>query len=146
MANLSKGTDSQLPLFFNVDQRVGEGGTNLTEDVALASYLMRLAARGAENPQAREILLKTVVTTTCTPAFIQSIKALQTTIKASPDGRISPSSANGRYSGGKYLIANLNVNVRRGYPDLWPRIDRITDAPTPASVVALVQRTLLGMG
>lgn len=80
------------------------------------------------------------------PPFIQSIKVLQTAIKASPDGRISPSSPNGRYSGGKYLIANLNVNVRRGYPDLWPRIDRITETPTPATIISLVQRTIFGIG
>ena len=146
MANLTKGTDPRVPLFFNVDQRVGEGCANLAEDVALVSYLMRLAVKSTENPQARQILLATTVTTTCTPALVQSIKALQAAIKTNPDGRVSPSSPSGRYSGGKYLIVNLSVNVRRGYPDLWPRIDRMPDAPTPAAVIALVQRAMLGAG
>ncbi|MFT4178351.1 MAG: hypothetical protein QM612_02655 [Thermomonas sp.] len=146
MANITKGTQSQIPVFFNVDQRVGQGGTNQTEDVALVSYLMRLSAKAAIDQKAKQILQNVVVTTTCTPALIQSIKDLQTALKLTPDGRISPSTPDGRYSTGKYLIASLNVNVRRGYPDLWPRIDRITDVPTPGPVMQLVQRALVGIG
>ena len=145
MANLMKTTDSRLPLVFNVDQRVGQGCPNLPEDVALVSYLMRLAAKGA-GPKTKPIFLNTAVTTTCTPALVQSIKEVQIAHRMEPDGRVSPATANGCYSKGVYLVFHFNGWVRRDYPDLWPRIDRIADAPTPAAVISLVQRAMLGIG
>lgn len=145
MANLTKGTDLALPLFLNIDQRVGEGCPNLPEDVALVSYLMRVSAKGA-GPKTKAIFLNTPVGTTCTPALIQSIRALQAAQGGPQDGRISPSTPNGRYSKDQYMLFVISKWVRKDYPDLWPRIDRIPDVPTPAAVAALVRRVILGSG
>ena len=144
MANLTKGTDPSLPLFFNVDQRVGQAGTNMTEDVALASYLMCLVANapGISGPLWTRAKSRLALTTVCTPAFIQSIKDYQEICNLSQDGRISPSSSSGRHGQGPYLIANINGSIRKHYPDIWPRIDKINTVPTPQQVAALVQRVL----
>lgn len=146
MAQVMTGANVHLPLFFNISNRVGAGCANATEDVVLASYLMRLSGKSSKNPKAREICQNTAVTYSATDDFIKSITDLQCALGIDADGRISPSSSNGMYSGGRsYLIANFNKNVRVGYADLWPRIDRIPDISVPALVTALVHRTVIGL-
>ncbi|GGC17779.1 hypothetical protein GCM10011371_01610 [Novosphingobium marinum] len=145
MADFMKSTNPQVPVIFNVGKAVGQGGVNDAEDVALASYLMRLSAKAAKSPEARKVCAATKVTSTCTPEFVASIKALQNSLKLSPDGRISRSSQSGQYGNGVYLIASFNKLVRDGYPDLWPRIDRIPDVPSPGQITSLVKRGIIGI-
>ncbi|QIL19262.1 hypothetical protein [Thermomonas sp. HDW16] len=82
------------------------------------------------------------MTTSCTPAFIQSIKDFQEICYQSRGGRISPSTANGRHSQGTHLIAGMDGSIRKRYPGIWPRIDRINTVRAPAQVSTFIRRVL----
>ena len=149
MAKAFLSTNGAFPFFFNVSGIVGQGGTNQGEDVALVSFLMRAAAKGSSVPAATAILSATRQTSVCTPALIASIKALQAVIGVSQDGKVSvATNPSGNYTSsmttGAWMICRLSGVVRRGHPDVYPRLDKI--AGCPPEVAALVTRTLVGTG
>lgn len=145
MAKIMFGTAANLPIFFNIEGNVGDRCPNRSDDVALVSYLMRLSGRFAANAEAKRICEATPVTNQCTPELIQSIRNLQAALKVQVDSRISVASPSTNYATGAFLIARFNYLVKTGNKDLWPRIDKIPDAPTPPEVSMLIQAKLVGL-
>lgn len=146
MAELIKSTLGEMPIFFNVSGRVGEGGRNAPEDVALVTYLMRMAVKGSSNPKVKQIFGAVQVTSACSPALVKAIRDVQVETKTVADGYISPAKPGGYYGNSPFFIARLNASVRTGHQDWWPRIDKIPDAPTPPEVFNLIKRALIGIG
>jgi hypothetical protein len=140
--------DSDLPVFYNVDAVVGAApAANNREDVLLVQYLMRAHhTRYVKNQEAR-ILLKTMplhgVADQHTIAGIVKVqesvkKIFPTTIV---DGRASQAKGYS-YGASFYTIAILNEFVQREHYELWPRLDKMPEAPP--GIRDLVFRTLVG--
>ncbi len=145
MAELVKSTTGVMPIFFNISGRVGEGGGgNAPEDVALVTYLMRMAVKGSSNTKVKMIFSAVQVSSSCSPALIKAIRDVQIETQTIVDGHLSPAKPGAYYGNTPYLIARLNASVKIGHPDWWPRIDRIPDAPTPPEVFNLIKRALIG--
>ena len=146
MAELVKSPLSVMPIFFNIGGKVGQGGANAPEDVALVTYMMRIGVKGASNPKVKQIFSNIQVTSSCTPQLIQAIRDIQIETKTVVDGYLSPAKPGAYYGNSPFLIARLNASVKLGNQDWWPRIDRIPEAPTPPEVFSLIKRTLIGTG
>ena len=150
MAKLSTMNGGHLPVFFNIDQNVGERCPNLPEDVALVSFLLRASANAPVlGPKTKAICMNVKITETCTPELIQSIKDYEAAWPGTAiDAHISVVPANTlRYASGgtrthTFILAAINDDVRLGFPRIWPRIDLIQGAPP--KVIQLVKRVLTG--
>jgi hypothetical protein len=130
--------DPKLPLFFNVDESVGNMGVNNPEDVLLVQFMMRTVAemtpaQNAEGASRRERMLLMPVSDYCDEATMDGIRAWQEGRKDTipgtvVDGRVSP--ARGYfYGGGEWTIVDVNVFFRKLFPNVWPRLQDVPNCP-----------------
>lgn len=138
----------QIPLVWNVDNAVGVGGVNSTEDVYLVQYLMHMVAKSPMpmSTSTRDMLLKLNVTGVCDPYTITCIKAAETAWNQNKssyvvDGRISRALPSLKYNGTWYAIVNLNFSYRRCYWANWPVMSLDADDST---ITNLLYREMYG--
>lgn len=126
-----------LPIFFNVDSSVGQGGANSNqEDILLVQLLLKKAA---ERPPATvpasttQRVARVTLSGTSDSATIDGIRAIQERMRErNPgtivDGRVSP--ARGvSYGEADWTIVTLNTHCRRAFPEVWPRLQDFRDCP-----------------
>jgi hypothetical protein len=118
-----------LPCIWNVDNAVGQGGSNSPEDVRLVQYLIKMASKSnaISNPALKAKMAGLMVTGTCDSYTIECIKAMQTQMKTKDpyvvvDGKISRSTPALHYGNSVYVIAKLNATYRATYWANWPCI------------------------
>ena len=140
--------DSDLPVFYNVDAVVGAApATNQPEDVLLVQFLQRLLKERPTNPETRTFFATMPLTGIVDQQTIAGIVKIQTNVKDKGfpgiivDGRASPAKGY-RYGAALYTIVMLNEVVQQEHYDLWPRLDRMPEAPP--RITHLVFRTLVG--
>lgn len=140
--------DSDLPVFYNVEAVVGSApAVNQHEDVLLVQFLLRLLKTAFKKQETRILLATMPLTGIITQQTIAGIVLIQESIKKSGfpatiiDGRASPA-RDYMYGASFYTIAILNEFVQREHYDLWPRLDKMPEAP--AKIRDLVFRILVG--
>jgi hypothetical protein len=139
--------DSDLPVFYNVEAVVGAApATNQHEDVLLVQFLLRLMKKEAKKPESRTLFATMPLTGVVNQQTIAGIVKIQESVKKSipttiVDGRASPAKGY-LYGPSYYTIAIMNEFVQRDYYDLWPRLDKMPEAPV--RIIDLVFRTLVG--
>ena len=128
----------------NVDSHVGPGCSNKVEDVQLVQFGYYCMTRSNYAPfgltPAEMAIIKTVVPWclygSLTDPLTLSIKAHQRARGGTQDGRVSPfTSASGFYGESTWMIISLVVNIIMVYPDLYPRLDKVSNCP-PALAAA----------
>jgi hypothetical protein len=125
-----------IPIYFNVDAPVGQGGVNSNrEDILLVQFLLRKAGDSSPEvpPHRREVMRNVAPTGVCDPETIAGIRAAQEVMRdKNPgtvvDGRVS-SARTYQYGRGIYTIVSLQVTLRRKFPKEWPRLDEFADCP-----------------
>jgi hypothetical protein len=150
MAHLMQSSPrlASLPVIWNVDNTVGEGGVNSTEDVYLVQYMLNMVAKSPKpmNTDTRPKLLALRVDGICDAYTIMCIKAIQTSWKQSSptivvDGRVSKSTPSLKYGSNWYSIVNINNSYRRCYWANWPVMSLDAD---DATITNLMYRSLYG--
>ncbi len=129
-------SNPQIPLYFNVEAPVGQGGANGSrEDILLVQFLLRKVGDASVElpPHQRERMRNVAPTGVCDPETIDGIRAAQEVIRdKNPgnvvDGKVS-SARTYQYGRGIYTIVSLQVTVRRKFPKEWPRLDEFPDCP-----------------
>jgi hypothetical protein len=147
MANLVRSTTDLLPIFFNVDNKVGKASPNGAEDVALVSFMLkRIASSPKLGPDVKAAIVKVKVGV-ADQALTDAIAAVQRHMQAkSPhqvvDGWVSKAPPGATYAGGTtgFLICQLNYELAKTHAEQWPRLDKMPECP-PA-VATLVKRVL----
>ncbi len=148
MAFLQISTEPVLPIFFNVNQNVGNrGAPNGPEDAALVSFLLvKWAEKGPRVPESVKAAARPVIPGPYTPALQTLIDTLQTELKKQhptlvADGHISRAPPGATYSGGTFIICMANYQVATAFKQQWPRLDTIPGCPP--QVKALIDRVVL---
>lgn len=139
--------DPKLPLFFNIEESVGEQGTNSSpEDIMLVQYLLHSIAEGMpssspDGESKRQRMLNVPITGVCDEATIDGIRAWQEGRRDSGypativDGRVSP--AHGYlYGGGEWTIVDLNFFFKQFHRETWPRLQDVSTCPGLVAVKA----------
>ncbi len=151
MAHLLKSSpvDKELPVVWNVDQSVGQKGSNLREDVVLVQYLLNAIAKSPTSSmgwELRKLLSFLLPNGICDDYTIDCIKRVQTVLtKTAPnttvDGKISRAAPGLWYGGGYYTIVSINAMYRRNYWPNWPCISMDCEN---GEISKLVYRELYG--
>ena len=134
-----------LPGFYNVDAVVGSPpAANMSEDVLLVQFLLRLRKFGRQN---QDIYAAVPLTGSIDSNTNVAITTFQERVKnsyagSSVDGRISPAKSLFFGSRGAFTIAALNELTQRKFYEVWPRLDRMPECP--GVIRQMVIRTLVG--
>lgn len=123
--------DLASQIFFNVSQAVGQGKSNLTEDVLLVQYFFRrMAASNVPTgpPELNAKMAAVQVTGVFDDLTKAAILEFQKRAGWTVDGIISPGKG-GSYGYGVYTIWNMNSVVRGTIRNIWPRIQDLPDCP-----------------
>jgi hypothetical protein len=127
-----------IPIFFNVDSTVGQGGANSNiEDILLVQFLVRKTAETASptlSADRKARMLKVPTTGVCDDATIDGIKAAQEHIRQGipgtvVDGRVSPARGYDYGGGGSWIVVFLNMQMRIRFSSVWPRLQDLDDCP-----------------
>jgi hypothetical protein len=129
-------SNPQLPLYFNVDTSVGQGGANSSrEDILLVQFLLRKVGDASPEvpPHRREVMRNVDPTGVCDADTIAGIRAAQEVMRERfpstvVDGKVSTARTY-EYGRGVYTIVSLQVTLRRKFPKEWPRLDEFADCP-----------------
>lgn len=128
----------ELPIFFNVDSSVGQGGDNSNrDDILLVQFLIRKAGETASptlSAERKARMLKVQATGIIDDDTIDGIRATQEHIRQSKpgtivDARVSPARGYDYGGGGSWIIMFLNLQMRIAFPRVWPRLQDLGDCP-----------------
>jgi len=139
-----------LPIFLNVDHRVGQIGAAPAEDVLLVQFMLRKIGENIGQLPAfwAPIFLKVPVDGHVDSNTVEAIKTFQRGPLSNPgppdfvvDGVVSP--AHGyNFGNHPYTIYDLNLQLGLRFPDVYPRIDKIPGCPGVLSLA--VRKAFLG--
>ena len=132
---LARPGDPFVPLAFNVDSSVGEGGANSNStDVALVQFLLKKTSRSPKlSADTKARMARVRITGSVDPLTVDGIRAIQEHMRRKHpgtvvDGRVSP--ARGHWYGeGAWTIVSLNRSMRIQFPSQWPRLQDISECP-----------------
>ena len=140
-------TALDLPLFFNVDSSVGDGGDNSSsEDVMLVQFFLAIAGenlQGTPPPSGVsaidwqsmiDLCVSLWSTGECDEATIDAIRAFQTAVHDNHpaiivDGRVSVARGFTYAPHAAWTIANMNFVIRTHFPRIWPRLQDHPQCP-----------------
>jgi hypothetical protein len=129
----------EMSMFLNVDTSVGLKGHNSSvEDILLVQFLVHklgevLAVSGPVTHERKLRMVQAYPTGSNNVATEDGIRAFQEIMKDQRkgtvvDGRVSV--ARGYlYGGGAWTIASLNGTFRIHLPNVWPRLQDMSDCP-----------------
>jgi hypothetical protein len=145
-------SDPKMPMFFNVDSHVGPGCPNKLHDVMFVQFCFRTIGKvtlaGSTTPpdlRARMAVIR--LDGTCdahTSAIILDWQKYRKQSKpgVTADGKVSPSSGGTNYGSGVYSIAELNMSLKRRFPDVWPMLGKMPECP--GGLAAAAKAAMLG--
>lgn len=123
-------------ILWNVDCSVGRSGqNNVRADVLYIQWYYRLALVQPETPMDRKALYGAVQLTgscsgTDSDPLVQAIFAHQRAINhPQPDGRVSVATGSGKIGGAAFFVLRLGARIANMYPEVWPRLDKISGCP-----------------
>lgn len=141
------GDGNHFDILWNVDCSVGRGGqNNLPTDVSYIQWYYTLAATHSLTPPDRKAIYAAVkVTGKCsgldTDPLVAAIMSHQRALShPQVDGRISVATGSGKLGGSAFFVLRLGARLAHMYPEVWPRLDKITGCP--AGVAQAVKQTI----
>ncbi|GGC17802.1 hypothetical protein GCM10011371_01620 [Novosphingobium marinum] len=144
MAKFQITQSTMLPVFFNTDANVGYNSPNRQEDVFLVTFLMRCAASCSVIEREIKPDFERITVGTVNEHFIATVRKWERLRGTMQDGWISTARGSVNYQGrngpAAFLVAVLNWDTGKAFPNAFPRIDLIPQCPAP--VTALVRRSL----
>ena len=129
-----KPAQDDFQMFFNVDQSVGQNGSNTnSDDILLVQFFIKtlgnqLPPTTPEGRRRKERAMNVPLTGRVDAATIDGIRAFQEITTGTPDGRVSVARGYS-YGAGYWTIAELNASIRDHFRRVWPRLQDIPGCP-----------------
>jgi len=137
-----KPAEARLPMFFNVDSSVGQGGQNISfDDIMLVQFFLFAIGKKPETQQHLAPLAAVPVTGRMNQQTIDGIKLMQSSAGATADGRVSVARGY-RFSSVAFTIVQLNFNVKFRHFPQWPNVEEIPDCPSQLALAC--RRAMVG--